>query len=286
MVGYKAFDKNLRCRNFQYEVGKIYELDGELEVCKNGFHFCKTVADCYDYYPMESDTVICRIEALGNIAQEENKFATDKILICEKLDELEKKGNANGTSTGYLNTGNWNTGTLNTGDLNTGNKNTGYRNAGDSNTGDYNTGNGNAGGRNTGNYNAGYMNIGNHNSGDHNVGNHNIGYYNAGSWNTGDWNAGDYNDGNCNSGSWNTGNYSSGCFCTKEAEMLLFDKPSGMLSSTFYRTEIYHLLKQMPENNQERQSWYDSLCDFKKNLIKTMPNFDSEKFFECTGIQV
>lgn len=29
MIGYKAFDKNLQCRGFQYEVGKEYEMDGE-----------------------------------------------------------------------------------------------------------------------------------------------------------------------------------------------------------------------------------------------------------------
>lgn len=42
MKGYKGFDKNLQCRGFQYEVGKTYELgDKKLEMCSNGFHFCK-----------------------------------------------------------------------------------------------------------------------------------------------------------------------------------------------------------------------------------------------------
>lgn len=39
---YKAFDKNMQCRGFQYEVGKEYEIDGEIKCCDRGFHACKS----------------------------------------------------------------------------------------------------------------------------------------------------------------------------------------------------------------------------------------------------
>lgn len=39
---YKAFDKNMQCRGFQYEVGKEYEMDGEIKCCDRGFHACKS----------------------------------------------------------------------------------------------------------------------------------------------------------------------------------------------------------------------------------------------------
>lgn len=42
MKGYKGFDSNFKCRDFQYEVGREYETDEELELCENGFHFCRT----------------------------------------------------------------------------------------------------------------------------------------------------------------------------------------------------------------------------------------------------
>ena len=51
MKGYKAFDTNLRCRDMQYEIGQTYEMDGKRKPCERGFHFCKSLADCYRFYP-------------------------------------------------------------------------------------------------------------------------------------------------------------------------------------------------------------------------------------------
>ena len=39
---YKGFDKNMQCRGFQYEIGKEYDIDGEIELCKQGFHDCNS----------------------------------------------------------------------------------------------------------------------------------------------------------------------------------------------------------------------------------------------------
>lgn len=42
ITAYKAFDKNMKCRGFQYRIGKEYDIDGEIELCGQGFHACKS----------------------------------------------------------------------------------------------------------------------------------------------------------------------------------------------------------------------------------------------------
>ena len=57
---YKGFDKNLRCKGFQYEIGKTYETD-KAELCKKGFHACENPLDVFYYYS-PSDSRYCEVE--------------------------------------------------------------------------------------------------------------------------------------------------------------------------------------------------------------------------------
>lgn len=50
MKAYKGFDRNMRCRGFQFEEGKTYEED-KAELCKAGFHACTNPLDVWNYYP-------------------------------------------------------------------------------------------------------------------------------------------------------------------------------------------------------------------------------------------
>ena len=49
MIGYKGFDKDFKCRNMQYEIGKTY-IEKEAKLCEKGLHFCENPLDVFTYY--------------------------------------------------------------------------------------------------------------------------------------------------------------------------------------------------------------------------------------------
>jgi len=84
MFGYKAFNDDLTCKRFQYEIGKTYEMIGTPKCCFRGFHFCRNLDECFNYYYFGSR--ICRVESLGLLdTEDEEKFCTNKIKILEEL---------------------------------------------------------------------------------------------------------------------------------------------------------------------------------------------------------
>lgn len=90
--GYKMFDADWCCQGFQYEVGKTYEIEGEIIPCEHGFHFCKTIEDCFNYYDCVTWNHIAEIEALGEVKEEGNKSVTNKIKIVKEIKWNELKG--------------------------------------------------------------------------------------------------------------------------------------------------------------------------------------------------
>jgi hypothetical protein len=83
---YKGFDKDFKCRDFQYEVGKEYEIDGEITVCKNGFHACEDPLEVWDYYDMLKSR-FAEVEQSGEIDKESDstKVCSSKIKIKAEL---------------------------------------------------------------------------------------------------------------------------------------------------------------------------------------------------------
>ena len=137
-----------------------------------------------------------------------------------------------------------------------------------------NTGKGNTGRGNTGHRNTGRGNTGHRNTGDWNTGDRNTGYRNTGNRNTGDRNTGD----------WNKTDYSSGCFCTEKATILFFDLPSDWSYQDWIDSYQIGILYRMPTEN--RQSWWNQLSEKEKKSIKSLPNFNAQKFYDITGIEV
>lgn len=288
--GFKVFHSDWTCspngHTKQYTCPGKFEEEGELDICSHGMHFCQTAADCFNYYCFNSENKVAEVIAYGNIKTAGNKLCTDKLEIVREIpwDEVLR----------IVNTGKNCTGRCNTGDCNTGNCNTGDWNTGDCNTGDYNTGNCNTGDRNIGN-----SNTGNCNTGDRNTG----------SRNTGDWNTGD----------WNKSSFNTGCFNTEEQKIMLFNKPSDITYREWIDSDARDLLNQIPKDvvewideedmtDEEKtayptyetiggylkvldesecgQLWWNELSDCNKQIIKSIPNFDPDIFYKCTGIKV
>ena len=169
MIGYKAFDKNLQCRGFQFEVGKTYETGKtkeELKLCTNTvFHFCRELQKIENVSNYRiSKSRVCEVIAEGDVVTDGDKYGTNKLFILREIprEELDKYNNYNSGdyNSGDHNSGNWNSGNWNSGDYNSGDDNSGDWNSGNWNSGDWNSGN-----RNSGNYNSGNWNSGNRNSG-------------------------------------------------------------------------------------------------------------------------
>ena len=83
---YKAFDKDMKCRDFQYEVGKEYEMDGHIECCTRGFHACESPFEVFDHYDMLNSR-FAEVEQSGTIDREEGstKVCSSRIKIKAEL---------------------------------------------------------------------------------------------------------------------------------------------------------------------------------------------------------
>ena len=83
---YKAFDKDLSCRGFKYEVGKEYEETGDIKACEKGFHACPYPLDVFGYYA-PAWSRFCEVEQSGQIDDSEgDKVCSSKIRIGAELD--------------------------------------------------------------------------------------------------------------------------------------------------------------------------------------------------------
>ena len=308
--GYKVFNPDWTCspngNTKQYTCPCTFEEDVNPSVCNAGMHFCKVAADCFNYYDFNPDNHVAEVAAYGEVVEEGDKCATNKLEIIREIPWAELLE--------MVNTGKGCAGLCNSGNRNSGNWNSGNRNSGDCNSGDCNSGN-----RNSGDCNSGDCNSGNWNSGDCNSGDCNSGNWNSGDCNSGDCNSGNWNSGDCNSGDWNNTNFSNGCFNTVEPTIHLFNKPSSWTYRDWLNSEARYLMNQIqgdilewvylsdmtdeekaahPEaettggylkeldNPESAVIWWRLLDQRKKNVIMKIPNFDKAIFKEITGIDV
>ena len=263
--GFKVFNPDWTCKDKQYGCPGRFEEDITPSICNKGMHFCKRASDCFSYYSFDPNNKVAEVIAYGEVSEEGNKCATNKLEVVREIPWSELldlvntgKGCTGLCNSGNHNSGNWNSGDCNSGYRNSGNHNSGYRNSGNRNSGyrnsgNCNSGNHNSGYRNSGDWNSGYRNSGNCNSGDcnsgyRNSGDHNSGYRNSGDWNSGNHNSGDWNSGNHNSGDWNKCSFSNGCFNTTSTKIYLFNKPSSWTYSDWLNSEACCLIERISDN--------------------------------------
>ena len=86
IIGYKGFDKDLKCRDYQYEVGKTFEHEGNVSCCDSGFHFCKNPFDVFEYYP-PSNSRYCSVEGSGKSDKDNkgSKVSVSKLHISAEI---------------------------------------------------------------------------------------------------------------------------------------------------------------------------------------------------------
>ena len=159
--GYKGFDKDLKCRGYQYEIGKTHEMDEDVEICERGFHAVpaeNSPLDVFGFYAPADDNGIpnrfCEVEVSGTIKKSDDKIAASKLKVVAEIGIVglvkahvewvlarvkkdnkksahKDEDNTNATNTGYqsaaTNTGNQSAAT-NTGDQSAA-TNTGYQSA-------------------------------------------------------------------------------------------------------------------------------------------------------------
>lgn len=264
----KGFDEDLKCRGYQFEIGKTYEIklpDGyELTVddlCSDKvFHYCDSLRNVHGYYSVNPDdhNRFCEIEVCGKEVTDGNKCGSNKIKIIREIvgKELDiLRGLIKG--------------------------NTGLFNSGNCNSGDYNSGN----------YNSGNYNSGNCNSGD----------FNSGNFNSGDFNSCDYSSGLFCTQDPKVKIFDVETDMTMKKVMqtdwyrMLF-RNSLRLNEWIYYTDEERKADKKKEliggylktysYKDACKIWWNKYTDKEKAVIMSMPNFDKDKFKQITGLEV
>lgn len=92
VIGYKGFDKDLRCRGMQFEVGKIFTEDCDPKTVRCGLHFCLEPFGVFEHYPKKQGNRYGIVEALGKLSTDsslDTKASTNKLKIVKEISEKE-----------------------------------------------------------------------------------------------------------------------------------------------------------------------------------------------------
>lgn len=259
----KGFDKDLKCRGYQFEVGKTYEIklpDGyELtkeDLCSNKvFHYCDSLRKVHDYYSVESKdhNRFCEVKVLGREVTDGDKCGSNKIKVIREIvgEELDILKGLTDENTGFFNSGDYNSGDHNSGDYNSGDYNSGYRNSGD--------------------YNSGYFSSCDYSSGLFCTQDPKVKIFDIET---------DMTMKEVVQTDWYRMLFKYSINLTKwikyADEEKQFDKDKDLIGG-YLKTYAY---------KEACKNWWNEYTDKEKAVIMSMPNFDKDKFKQITGIEV
>ena len=96
--GYKITNSDYSCRGFKYELNHTYSMEEDPIPCKRGFHFCKKLDDCFNYYNPEKSSFeiwnldiyrFLKVKSNGTTYQLRDKYCTNNITILEECSTEE-----------------------------------------------------------------------------------------------------------------------------------------------------------------------------------------------------
>ena len=268
--GFKVFNPDWTCspngNTKQYTCPGKFEEDVTPVRCGQGMHFCKVAADCFNYYSFNPDNHVAEVAAYGEVVEEGDKCATNKLEIIREIPwaELLEMVNTGKGCAGLCNSGNRNSGDCNSGNRNSGDCNSGNRNSGDCNSGDWNSGDCNSGDWNNTNFSNGCFN----------TVEPTIHLFNKpSSWTYRDW------------------LNSEACYLMNQIQgdilewVCLSDMTDEEKAAHPESETTGGYLKEL-DNSECTVIWWRSLNQRQKNVIMAIPNFDKAIFKEITGIDV
>ena len=245
----KGFDKDLKCRGYQFEIGKEYKTElpegyvlSEKDLCTNKvFHFCDNLAKVHEYYTCTNENNrYCIIEVLGQLCEDGKKCGSNHIRIVREITGEELKI-AKGLTGG------------NAGLFNSGDRNSGYWNSGDRNSGD----------RNSGNWNSGVFNKTNGSNGVFCNKEPKISIFNIQT----DWTLREFYQ----SRYWSA-------ICSSDFPLTEWKPKENAPENGVVGELVVNTYK------EACRRWWDGMSDDNKAIIKRIPNFDIDIFCDITGI--
>lgn len=106
MRGYKGMTKDMTCHGMQFEVGKTYHVDGKIELCRNGLHFCQKLVDVFYYYNRNNGNRFFEVETDKPVFHDDKKSVAAELTILRELTDIEVNrafyGYGNGAGNDYF----------------------------------------------------------------------------------------------------------------------------------------------------------------------------------------
>jgi hypothetical protein len=85
VIVYKGTDKDMKCRGFQFELGKEY-VEEEAELCVKGFHGCEYPLDVFAHYaPADSRFFVADLDGVTDEEGDDSKRAGTKIKLRAEI---------------------------------------------------------------------------------------------------------------------------------------------------------------------------------------------------------